>query len=369
MGCKNVCMNAKNEEKNSIETNTNDIVLVKEDPKIVVEAGNDVTTPQPEVQIEVPDPIDPVAIQSVARGFLARKETCPKVAQLRIDRENDPANHFERVEGDIENLLSDDLIRLEEELPSFDIERAEHDISVLLRAPLKLDNGTIYSGEWDKSGNIHGIGTMITPGGSKITGFFKDGELNGQGRKIEPDGFIFQGDFKDGALQGEGKVFRKDGALFEGTFKGGEVDGKGKEEWPDGVKYEGEYKNGLKNGKGKLNLSYGIYEGVFRKNKMHGKGCFRWNNGNLYDGDWKDNLMHGQGTFKWTDGRVYEGEWKKDTRHGQGTMKWPDGKEYSGSWSDGKYHGTGSLTFKNAKGKFQTKQGEWVDGVRTKWFD
>ncbi|OMJ84243.1 hypothetical protein SteCoe_14663 [Stentor coeruleus] len=370
MGCKNVCMSANN-EKNSLNTNPDDgeIIPYEQNSNVEGQAENEEENPQLEIRIEFPNFIDSNAIQSVARGFLTRREIGPKVAKLQLDRKNDPANKYEHVEGNIDDFLSDELIRLEQNLSFFNIERAEHNISILERDPLKLENGNIYSGEWDKSGNIHGIGTMITREGCKIVGYFKDGQLNGKGRKIEADGCIFQGNFKDGILQGEGKVIRKDDALFEGTFKGGEVDGKGKEKWPDGVEYEGEYKNGLKHGKGKLKLNYGKYEGEFKNNKIHGKGCFIWENENIYNGDWKYNLMHGQGKFKWSDGRVYKGKWEKDTPNGEGTMKWPDGKIYSGGWSNGKYHGIGSLTFKNNKGEFQTKHGEWVDGVRTKWID
>ena len=286
MGCKNVCMGARTGEKDTIVTE-NGIDIKKLEAHEELAAGatdgkNDEIVN--EIEIDTNFIAEPVTIQSALRGYLARKVISPQIEKYRSEKFFDVEAHYEKIEEELETLQPSGVAHLEGGLPELEIVKPADDVPVVLKAPLKLDDGTIYSGEWDKEGNMRGIGTLLSPTGAKLSGYFKDNKLHGMGRQIEPSGHAYQGEFKNGSYDGEGQLLRKDGAKLEGNFKDGIVDGNGKEEWPDGVKYEGDYKNGMKHGHGVLVLKDGVYTGNFRKNKMHGQGRMEWNNKNTYDG-------------------------------------------------------------------------------------
>lgn len=368
MGCKNACF--KNNPQNEVtsENNLDQVNLDLQTAKVVHEEIKEENPPEihVEAEVDIKHDIDPTPVQSALRGYMFRKQFQPKLQEYQDHKFVDVEKIYEKVEANFNDLVPDEVFQMEKGLESFHVDRPEDDVSVLYREPVKLDDGRIYSGEWNREGKMHGIGTVITTDGCKITGVFKDGELNGQGRKIDSDGFILEGEFKGGKADGEGKMTRKDGAKFQGNFENGKISGKGKEEWQDGVNYSGEYKDGERHGKGKLRTKDGVYSGSFKNGKIHGKGRFKWENGNSYKGNWRNNMMDGTGTFKWSDGRVYKGEWKKDERHGQGTMKWPGGREYEGGWNKGQYHGSGKIKYLNSLNIEMVKEGEWENGIKVK---
>lgn len=367
MGCKNVCMGDKTIDKNSLDTNK-DVLLIKKEENNEIEAEIEINTLK-SIEILPNDNFsaDPVRIQSAAKGYLARKSLKPLLETRRFEKAFEVEAYYEPVGQEIETLEGPEIKNLEQGLPELVIEKPEDDAIVRMKSPLRLEDGSIYSGEWDREGKRHGQGTMLTSNGQKLTGYFKENLLNGQGRHIDPSGIVYEGTFKDGNYNGNGNYIRKDGAKFQGEFKEGNFNGCGKEEWPDGVKYEGEYKNGLRSGEGKLILKDGVYTGAFKKNKMHGKGHFKWNNTNEYKGKWRKGCMHGEGVFKWADGRVYEGTWKNDLRDGFGKMIWPDGRVYEGEWSQGKKEGQGTMTFKDPQGLTVSKKGKWENNNRVDW--
>lgn len=344
------------------ENQDNTVNLQRKEPTLDLQAENEVEQ-QVEV-IEVKMPIDPVPVQSALRGFMARKEMTSQLKDYRNSKIFKPEEHFQVLDQPLENLESTAMKELEKNLPTFEIEVPEDDNTVVQVKPaVKLDDGSVYQGSWDEKGNQHGVGTLITEGGAKIVGYFKEGKVEGKGRAIESCGLVYQGEFKNGKFEGEGKFMRPGGAEFVGELKDGKLSGSGQEQWPDGTRYIGEYQDGERHGKGKLILPTGVYDGDFRNNAFYGKGKFVWTNKNEYEGRWKEGEMHGKGTFKWADGRVYTGEWKSNLRDGQGEMKWPDGRIYDGEWKEGKQNGKGKYTFKTSKG-MKTKAGVWVDGVK-----
>ena len=373
MGCKNACLksNTQNEvtsgEINQLNLDPHTNRLAEEVKEAVEEVSIEASLEQSQL-IQVPQAeVDPTPVQSALRGYLYRKDFGPQFSEYKANQFQDIEKIYEKVEEELENLVPDEVYQLEKQLQSFHLTRPEDNISVQLKNPVKLDDGRIYSGEWNKAGQMHGIGTVLDADGSKIVGIFQNGQLNGKGRKIDSNGMAVEGEFKDGQLDGEAKMTRKDGAKFEGNYENGVLSGKGKEQWQDGVAYEGEYLDGKRHGQGKLTTADGVYTGSFRQGKIHGKGVYRFANGNVFKGAWKANRMHGRGRFTWSDGREYVGHWQEDLRHGKGIMRWGDGKEYDGTWDKGLQHGEGKLKFKDKRGQENEKNGVWVAGVRTEW--
>ncbi|CDW81172.1 morn repeat protein [Stylonychia lemnae] len=180
---------------------------------------------------------------------------------------------------------------------------------------LKLQNGTIYSGQFDpKTQTKEGFGIQIWPDGSKYVGQWSRGKAGGYGRFILADGDVYEGEWRDDKAHGYGIYYYADGAKYEGEWRDDKQEGIGREEWPDQSSFQGMYKDG----------------------KKHGQGKFIWADGACYDGEWQNNKMHGKGVFTWTDGRRYEGEYENDRKHGYGIFTWPDGRRYEGHWKKGK---------------------------------
>jgi hypothetical protein len=83
-----------------------------------------------------------------------------------------------------------------------------------------------------------------------------------------------------------------------------------------------------------------------------------------YEGEFRMGNMEGKGSEIWSDGRKYEGDFKNGKKDGEGTFIWSNGNKYIGSWRDDKQHGIG--IYYNVKDGSK-KQGEWVNGKRSKW--
>jgi hypothetical protein len=354
--------NLSKQEEGKVEVNS-DLVLAKPEevtasPPVPLAPGLVLTIPEAS------------SLQSVLRGYLSRKHIHEPLFNLREARAwlHTIQAKYEIVDQPIADAQHRSVGRLEKKLAPLTLERPADGVKVRAMPPVKLDDGRIYEGEWDKDGNQHGLGTMITADGSKIVGVFKEGQVDGMGRMIQSSGIVLEGQFKDGELHGNATIQAKKGAKFEGEVKAGKMDGKGTEEWPDGIKYEGEYKGGLKHGKGTLIMPDGSkYTGQFKKNNIEGKGTMEYKNGNKYTGKWKNGKMNGYGVFEWADRRVYEGEFKDDIRHGNGKLTYPDGRVYDGEWVEGKQHGEANSTFLGKDGQITTKRGVWEDGNRVKW--
>ena len=335
------------------------------------EAGIDLIE-QKEIEVNLLIDTEKVpAIQGAVRGYLTRKQYEKPLSEAKEARSwVDVEKKYERVEVPLTDVQGSLIGSVEGKLEPLHLERPDDGVPTVVKPAIKLNDGSIYQGEWDKQGKQHGLGTLIKEDGSKVTGCFKAGLLEGIGRIIESSGLVFEGEFKDGELNGNAKIQNKSGGKFNGEMHQGKLQGKGAEQWPDGTVYDGEYENGLRHGHGKLKLPDGsTFEGEFKDGHMDGKGTLCFKNGNRYEGQFKDNKMHGKGTFTWTDGRVYHGRFKDDVKHGKGEMRWPDGKVYDGDWVDGVQHGTASYTYKDKKGEVVKKSSRWENGSRVEWID
>ncbi|OMJ85428.1 hypothetical protein SteCoe_13271 [Stentor coeruleus] len=233
---------------------------------------------------------------------------------------------------------------------------------IIRRGPVMIENGAIFSGEWNGQKERHGKGTHIWKDGSLYEGYWENDKANGRGRLIHSNGDVYEGEWVNDKAHGHGIYIHSDGAKYEGTWENDKQHGQGSETWPDGAKYQGQYINGQKHGFGKFEWADGsIYEGEFRENNIHGTGTYVWSDGRKFVGDWKDNKMDGKGLFTWSDGRSYEGEYIDDKKQGFGIFIWPDGRRYEGYWLNGKQEGRG--TYVTPQG---SREGEWKDGRRIK---
>ncbi|OMJ76287.1 hypothetical protein SteCoe_24383 [Stentor coeruleus] len=236
----------------------------------------------------------------------------------------------------------------------------------LRRGPVEIENGAIYTGEWNNDNQRHGFGVQVWNDGSKYDGMWKYDKAYGKGRLIHADGDVYEGDWYDDKAHGYGVYLHTDGAKYEGYWENDKQHGKGVESWPDGAKYIGLYKNGKKEGNGKFTWADGsVYYGNFIDNNIQGEGKYVWSDGRCFEGEWVDNKMEGRGLFTWSDGRSYDGEYANDKKHGFGIFIWPDGRRYEGYWENGKQHGKG--TYFNTQGI--GKEGEWKDGKRIRVYN
>lgn len=104
-------------------------------------------------------------------------------------------------------------------------------------------DGSEYQGEW-QDGKRHGIGTYISPTGTRYEGEWKDDGANGHGICHYADGMKYDGEFESGERHGKGILVSTEGDSYEGQFKYDLVHGEGIYTWGDGVRSEGEFREG-----------------------------------------------------------------------------------------------------------------------------
>jgi len=318
------------------------------------------------------DPATVIKVQAAMRGYAGRKalqgvvvtqtRSAPKAVENDFAAEQ---AELREIQGEIPDYSNPATQVAAQKHGTFSFTAEPDDgVKVMPRGAVELDNGAIYTGQWNEQSQRHGKGTQVWTDGSKYEGNWRNDKANGRGRLIHADGDVYVGEWKDDKAHGNGTYLHTDGAKYDGEWREDKQHGHGVETWPDGARYEGRYENGKKHGNGKFQWADGsTYLGDFHENNIHGKGVYLWVDGRKYDGDWRTNKMDGKGVFTWADGRHYQGEYIDDKKQGIGEFVWPDGRKYVGNWFNGKQHGTGVYT--NANGT--QREGEWKDGKRLKW--
>lgn len=374
------CIHKASEERQIV---TDKLQPVDEQIKISIE--NVSKRPQ-ETDMDLPEAklniVDLIKLQCTLRGFLDRKQvriayvciSAPLQSNVHTDpKENppqisQPALDFqELLPSNIPDYSSSTIKSIRTRLGDFIY--SSHDLplstSLQKRGPIMIENGSIYTGDWNSSNEKHGKGSQVWKDGSLYEGFWLNGKANGRGRLIHSNGDVYEGEWSNDKAEGKGIYIHSDGAKYEGSWLNDKQHGFGVETWPDGAKYEGNYENGQKHGKGKFEWADGsTYEGEFLENNIHGTGVYVWSDGRKFVGDWKNNKMDGKGVFTWSDGRIYTGEYVDDKKHGFGVFEWPDGRKYEGGWVNGKQEGRGTYT--TAMG---AKEGEWKEGRKIKAYN
>ncbi|OMJ77103.1 hypothetical protein SteCoe_23375 [Stentor coeruleus] len=326
---------------------------------------------------------DLVKLQSIIRGYFDRKKVKTlKVVDKPTAFSNDLKNNISSIPNENTELIEQtrkDLIEIPiDSLPDYSNPSIKsiqtklgdfvynspnsNQIDLIKRGPIMIENGSIYTGEWNSNKERHGKGVNIWKDGSLYEGYWEKDKPNGRGRLIHSNGDVYQGEWINDKAHGYGIYIHTDGAKYEGLWENDKQHGKGCETWLDGAKYDGDYVYGQKHGIGKFEWADGsTYEGEFKDNNIQGYGTYIWSDGRKFVGDWKDNKMDGKGLFTWSDGRSYEGEYVDDKKQGYGIFIWPDGRKYEGYWMNGKQEGRG--TYFTPLG---SKEGEWKEGRRVK---
>ncbi len=104
-------------------------------------------------------------------------------------------------------------------------------------------DGSEYQGEW-QDGKRHGIGTYISPTGTRYEGEWENDGASGHGVCHYADGMKYDGQFESGERHGKGILISPEGDRYEGQFKNDLVNGEGIYTWGDGVRSEGEFREG-----------------------------------------------------------------------------------------------------------------------------
>jgi hypothetical protein len=104
-------------------------------------------------------------------------------------------------------------------------------------------DGSEYQGEW-QDGKRHGIGTYISPTGTRYEGEWENDEASGHGVCHYADGMKYDGQFENGERHGKGVLISPEGDRYEGQFKYDFLNGEGIYIWGDGVRSEGEFREG-----------------------------------------------------------------------------------------------------------------------------
>ena len=104
-------------------------------------------------------------------------------------------------------------------------------------------DGAEYQGEW-QDGKRHGIGTYISPTGTKYEGEWENDGASGHGVCHYADGMKYDGQFESGERHGKGILISPEGDRYEGQFKYDLLNGEGIYIWGDGVRSEGEFRDG-----------------------------------------------------------------------------------------------------------------------------
>jgi hypothetical protein len=208
---------------------------------------------------------------------------------------------------------------------------------------MKLQNGSIYSGEIIKNKLIEGKGIVIKKDKSIFEGYFINGRMRGEGRLIDSSGTVYQGSFKGKHIVKEGTVISKGGdQVYTGELQDNLPHGNGKETWSNGSTFKGNFRKGQRHGYGEFVWSdASSYSGNFRRNRIEGIGVYTWRDGRRFEGYWKKNMMHGVGKFKWPDGKSYKGQFRRGKRQGFGIEEFENGRWYVGYWEGNEKHGHG----------------------------
>ena len=104
-------------------------------------------------------------------------------------------------------------------------------------------DGAEYQGEW-QNGKRHGIGTYISPTGTRYEGEWENDGASGHGVCHYADGMKYDGEFESGERHGKGILISPEGDCYEGQFENDLVHGEGIYTWGDGVRSEGEFREG-----------------------------------------------------------------------------------------------------------------------------
>ena len=330
----------------------------------VVDPFQFISTPQPTTS--PPKPIDVLPLQSALRGYLDRK-TLRSNQENWLDFETGQApvqESSEETNEELKTLLTTEAAAMCARLPAFIYPFKVRNVATY--PPQRLSTGGIYIGQWasTSSGRYRqGKGTLYTPEGGYIEGYWQGGKPHYSVRIIYPNGDFYEGQCQAGVKSGTGRFATFDGSVtYTGEWAHDRRNGSGTETSPDGTIYTGNFRDDAKTGIGKFQWSDGSwYSGDLLNGEIDGQGEYHWGDGRTYTGQWKSGKMHGKGEFLSADGKRYVGDYVMDKREGQGVYTWGNNR-YDGQWLGNKMHGIGLIS--QAGG--EVKKFEFRDGSKVK---
>jgi hypothetical protein len=271
------------------------------------------------------------------------------------------------------NSLPEYVIRIQKEHPldfnEEELEKLEVKQKRTTLSAIKLSNGDIYQGEWNKCMKMEGLGLMLKAVNAKVLeGIWKDENLikgriyfadetyyEGQISNEQPNGegtfyglgFTYMGEYKFGKKHGQGRIIFNDSTKFSGRFEDDEAVN-GNIVWPNGCSYEGDVKNFTLGPNGIFTTILGnIYQGSWVNNKLDGLGKFTWKSPNhVFEGHYKKNKKEGPGVYYFNYPSVFlRGSWLHDKPHGPGEYQ-DEKKIVIGLWRYGRLLQVYSYTLK-----------------------
>ena len=143
------------------------------------------------------------------------------------------------------------------------------------------------------------VDQILTDGGTKYIGEFKDNVPNGRGKYFFPSGLRYEGEILNDYRHGRGTIYKANGEIFQ----------------------SGIYEKGI--------LVRSIEESVIKDSSLLRCQTTNRNNcvdqivtdrGTRYIGEFRNNTPNGRGKYFFPSGLRYEGEILNDYRHGRGTI-------------------------------------------------
>eukprot|EP00448_Togula_jolla_P007019 CAMPEP_0170613534 /NCGR_PEP_ID=MMETSP0224-20130122/24326_1 /TAXON_ID=285029 /ORGANISM="Togula jolla, Strain CCCM 725" /LENGTH=242 /DNA_ID=CAMNT_0010939147 /DNA_START=35 /DNA_END=760 /DNA_ORIENTATION=- len=155
-------------------------------------------------------------------------------------------------------------------------EAAEASGELVSRAPVELQEGSSYEGQW-RGRARHGHGLQLWPDGRRYEGDFAEDRQSGFGSFKDECGNTYTGSWKDGFVHGSGRYVGVDGTTYEGEWFKDQKSGKGLQRWSCGAVYEGAFSEGKRHGYGIFTSASGyVFEGEFLHDEPQPGGSYKF---------------------------------------------------------------------------------------------
>jgi hypothetical protein len=135
-------------------------------------------------------------IQYSYKNLKARSELTKRQNEIIQEFDLNVSNHGRYIsEDEMLKHIDPNILKIEKIYGPFRVttEEMQKFKNVFDRPPILFNDGSIYKGQWNYSGNKHGYGVYIDRDGSKYEGYFVNGNISGRGRFINTKGDFYEG--------------------------------------------------------------------------------------------------------------------------------------------------------------------------------
>ena len=219
------------------------------------------------------------------------------------------------------------------ELPVINQDEFEIEDEVVLSYTVKLlPDHSVYEGQVNQYGQLHGFGKRHYSDGSLYFGLWEFGQASVYGHYVSSELEVYIGEWAVGLCHGNGRLQKANGDVLEGVFHKGKLEGKGSEV-KQFEKYTGEFQDGVR----------------------HGHGTILWNDNVEYCGEFKNGVMFGEGKVTYPT-KVFTGIF--EGHEATGEMLYADGSKFIGSITNLVEEGEGEYEANGTKRKCVMTHGE-----------